>query len=313
MFERFTRRHTKTDDEPANPQRRAVTFGGIAAGAVAVGLVSRGEVEQGVSDSPVPKETPTILDKPIEDVAGEEMSVEAVYPKSESTYFYAERDKYRAQYELELQQMPSVEEFVSLLREHFDISAIPDKTLRQEVTDNIIGLPFVESRYDETRVSEEGAFGIVQIMLKTWKDLAKPDEDPTDVVDQIKVASRYFVQSYLHLHDTCRNELDIITIIYFDGDEQSMNKYFLAPVLIGCYNSGMGNLEKIIKSFIQLFPSVYEGLALTGDNDIPTGYDVYDGMTKAAMLDGWRPRYKIHGSEYTAKVYGATAAMSPVA
>ncbi len=206
--------------------------------------------------------------------------------------------------------MEKPERLIALLNEHFDISAIPQPELRKEVLDNLPGLVLVESRYDEARVSEIGAFGVMQLMPETWKDLALPNEDPTNVVDQIKVAARYFVQAYQHISQVCRNEIDIITINYFDDDASAMLRYFFGPVLIGAYNNGMGNLEQIIKKFVQLYPTTSEMVDMFDGVDIPTGYDVYLGMTKAAMFEEWRPAYKIHGSEYTAKVYGATQAMT---
>ncbi|MFM2339893.1 MAG: Transglycosylase domain [Candidatus Parcubacteria bacterium] len=305
MFEKF-RKSTDLDDRtPVDQKRRFLMIGGLASVAVAGFSLADKEREIG-HDSNKEPHTETASN----DLVGEEIAGDVERMKTNSGHFYAERDQFAAAYVSELQIMENPEKLKTLLDKYFDISAIPNNVLRQEVMDNLYGLAFVESRYDEVRVSEVGAFGLMQLMPETWNTLALPDEDPTNVIDQIKVAARLVVQSCRYISEQCRNELGLITTNHFNGDEPAMQKYFFGPVLIGAYNSGMGNLEKIIKNFVLLYPRATELIDMFDGVDIPTGYDVYFGMTKAAMLEEWRPNYKIHGSEYTAKVYGATLAMT---
>lgn len=305
MFEKFRKSTVKEEVAPINQKRRTLMFGGLASAAVVgLGLTDKEKEIGQKSDKELHTETVN------NDLAGEEVTGDVERMKTDSGHFYAERDQFAAAYVSELQIMENPEKLLTLLNEHFDISAIPDHTLRQEIVDHLYGLVLVESRYDETRVSEVGAFGLMQLMPETWSTLSLPDEDPTNVIDQIKVAARLVVQSYEYISDQCQNELDVITINHFNDDEQAMLKHFFGPVLIGAYNSGMGNLEKIIKNFVLLYPTTDELIDMFDGVDIPTGYDVYFGMTKAAMFEEWRPAYKKHGSEYTSKVYGATLAMT---
>lgn len=311
MFDKFRQSTFRKDEAPIDPKRRALIVGGLAGAAVAgLGLVGKEdkEVVEGLSSNKMP-----VIETTDDDFAGKEIEGGVERMKTDSGHFYAERDTFANGYISELQIMENPEQLKKLIDEYFDINAIPDATLCKEVIDNAYGLAFVESRYDETRVSEVGAFGLMQLMPETWNKLALPDEDPTNVIDQIKVAARLVVQSYEYISDQCQNELDIITINHFNGDETAMLKHFFGPVLIGAYNSGMGNLVKIIKKFVMLYPTTMELIDMFDGVDIPTRYDVYFGMTKAAMLEEWRPAYKIHGSEYTAKVYGATLAMKGTA
>lgn len=305
MFENFRKRSRVEKDEPVDRMRRSMVLGGLASAAVGLGGTKVGMEDENPDLGKV-QSVPDQLD----DLAGPELVGEVEPMKTDSGHFYAERDEYAVEYVSELHIMENPEQLVALLKEHFDISAIPQAVLRQEVMENIEGLVLVESRYDAARVSGVGAFGVMQLMPETWKDLALPDEDPTNVIDQIKVAARYFVQTYRHLSKVCRNELEGITINHFDDNEEAMLKHFLGPALFGSYNSGMGNLEKIIKKFAQRYPTPNETVDMFDGVDIPTGYDVYLGMTRAAKDEDWRPSYKVHGSEYVAKVYGASQAMT---
>jgi Transglycosylase SLT domain len=308
MFENFRKNVSQRDEDRVDIRRRVITFGGLAS-AAAVGFGFKiDEVNQENPDKDKQQSVKVVRD----DLVGEELSGEAEAMETGSGHFFAEQAMYAVGYVSELQLMEQPERLTALLNEHFDIGAIPHPDLRREIMDNILGLVLVESRYDETRVSEVGAFGVMQLMPDTWKTLALPDEDPTNVIDQIKVAARLFVQSYQHISQVCRDEIDIITNNHFGRDESSMLKNFFGPVLIGSYNSGMGNLEKIIKNFVKKYPTTHEIVDMFDGVDIPTGYDVYLGMTKAAMFEEWRPSYKIHGSEYVSKVYGAKKAITIV-
>ncbi|MFN3692568.1 MAG: lytic transglycosylase domain-containing protein [Candidatus Paceibacteria bacterium] len=309
MFDKFRQSTFRKDEAPVDPKRRTLMFGAVA-GAAAVGLGLTGKEERGNFVQSSNKEPLREIE---DDLAGKEIEGVVERMKTDSGHFFAERDMFAEGYVSELQLMENPKQLKKLLDEHFDMSAIPDTTLRKEVMDNIYGLALVESRFDETRVSEAGAFGLMQLMPETWNKLSLPDEDPTNVIDQIKVAARLVVQSYVYISQQCQNELDVITINHFDGNQKAMMQYFFGPVLIGAYNSGMGNLEKIIKHFVKLYPTTKETTDMFDGVDIPTGYDVYFGMTKAAMFEEWRPSYKIHGSEYTTKVYGATYAMKGTA
>lgn len=307
MFELFRSTKSRLPERSTNITRRTFLGGSVAGAAVAL-MPDTTEKEVVVHDA---AELPTTADGS-EDLAGEEIThaVEAMPTNSE--HFLTERDQHAAEYVSELQIMECPQELMMLLDGYFNISAIPHEIIRQEIIENIHGLALVESRYDEARVSEVGAFGVMQIMPETWKSLALSEEDPTNVVDQIKVAARYFVQSYRHIATVCRQELADITANHFAGDASAMQKYFFGPVLIGSYNSGMGNLEKIIRSFAERYPTTNETVDMFDGVDIPTGYDVYLGMARAAKDEAWRPAYKTHGSEYVSKVYGATKAMRAV-
>ncbi len=283
-------------------------MGGAAVGAaVAAGRFG----ESAPSDNPeLPAAAPPVPEPAVEEsLAGPETTEAVEYDKSNSTYFNAERDAFADQYAAELVTIDDTDTIIQLLTEHFDVSAIDNYALRTTITNLIPGLAFVESRFTSDRTSSAGAFGLMQLMPATWDELALPTEQPDDVVAQIKVAGRLFVQAYQHITTTCRAELALIRENHFAGNEEAFAVCFLAPVLIGSYNAGMGNLEQIIKQFAATFPSPADTVALFDEAYILTGYDVYAGMATTAMLEEWRSRYKEHAREYTAKVYGAHEAL----
>lgn len=192
---------------------------------------------------------------------------------------------------------------IDIIQKHFSVRGIDREVVRVDLARLLPALAFAESRLDTHALSEEKAFGALQIMPDTWNDLVEEGESITSLIDQVKVAGRLLEQTYEHLTDNCAEELAMIEREFFNGNTTEFEHYFLTPLLINSYNAGMGTMTQLVKKFGERFKNKESLVKIFEQSEYLTDYDVFIGMAHTADNEAWVKWYKDMATNYTAKVY----------
>ena len=227
--------------------------------------------------------------------------------KSHSGFFNYEVEYYQSSFAAEIPQISNRLEVLDTIRSHFTLRRIPEP-MAGYLEDLVVGMAIEESRLDEDAKSGAGAFGVLQLMPQTWDELAKEGESSDDLIDQVKVAARLLEQSYRHIENTCRQELDIICDVFFDGDYNTFQREFYTPLLINSYNAGMGSMATLVQWFVVKFQTPEDTVDLFEQSEVLTGYDVFLALAHGSTQEGVVAWYKEDASTYTTKIYGAKSA-----
>ncbi len=197
---------------------------------------------------------------------------------------------------------------IEYLREHVmdDINLSP--TLRKELSFVLPGLAAQESKYHNGSASSVGAFGILQFMPDTWKQLGYTDVQKNKFKVQVEAAGKFFEAAHHFVTRNDQGALQYIKKEFFGDDQVAFEGYFLAPVLINSYNSGPGRLVHVLRAFQAEYPNrkkLEEALGFSGGQ---LGYDVFLEATKVASKkddEGARrvPGYGRDSSQYAIRTY----------
>ncbi len=235
-------------------------------------------------------------------MAGQEALSEEV-KGSNSGYFQWYKENEKQSLERDEQLAVEHDDLVKVLQEKFKLTNIDNQELRENLEALVIGKVFVESRFDVNAKSDRGAFGMLQIMPDTAKDLIKQGEDIHSLDTQIKIAARYLEQSYAHIMQTCRQSLEIIKQNHFGGDEYSFTTYFLTPLMINSYNGGMGTMATLTNQFASRFPTADSLIGLFDNDNNLTNFDVFIAMSHTAYNEEWIEWYSEDSISYTPRIY----------
>jgi hypothetical protein len=308
--------HLETE-EPGKMSRRSALglFGGALSAAALGGVpaISMIKSREDVYES----------DEPIEDrMLRELLEEEEIVSReglSNSVYFNDTVEAYAENYEKELSSVlkfglqPTVHDPEGRNRIEYVYSMLHAENIPERVMEElkrlIIGLCFEESRYDAARESAEGAKGIFQIIPTTWNELGREDENIYSLVDQTRVASELFSQTYTYLNTMIGDELRMIREVYFTGNQRLFERYFITPVLINAYNAGMGNMGKLVHWFAHTYAQNGVPENFFGEVETLSGYDVFFALSRGGLINNPVALYKEDASRYTFKVYGATSCL----
>ncbi|MAZ56654.1 hypothetical protein CL653_02595 [bacterium] len=227
---------------------------------------------------------------------------------SHSGFFQYNVEYYESVFAEELPQISDRLESLQIIKDNFDIKKIPEP-MAGYLEDLVLGMAIEESRLDTSAVSKDKAFGILQLMPATWEELALEGESKENMVDQIKVAARLLEQSYLHLQNTCSQELKQIRDTFFNGDEQTFINEFYTPLLLNAYNAGMGSMATLVRWFVTKFKNPKDTVELFEQSEVLTGYDVFLALAHGSTQEEVVSWYKDDSSTYTTKIYGAKIAL----
>jgi hypothetical protein len=241
----------------------------------------------------------------VESHEAETPQIEAYDNLSQSGYFFYEVALHAPTLERDIAIVQTRAELVAQIEREFTLPGIPSAVIQSTITKLMPALAFVESRLEPDAESDQKAFGLLQIMPKTWDELAKEGEEKSNISDQIKVAARLIEQTYRHITSTCADELATIKENFFAGDNDMFDECFMCPVLMNAYNAGMGTLSSLIQKFVADYPTPASTVELFEQSEMLTGFDVFIGMSHTAYHQEWVEWYKEHATDYTTKIYCA--------
>lgn len=200
---------------------------------------------------------------------------------------------------------------VTIIREESKFEHIPP-SMSEYLLPHLVGIAAEESRFDASKTSPDGAVGFVQTMpwvFEAYKKKHKlPDLDPRNLVDQLPVGLQHIEVSYLELVEKLDLELVNITNTFFNGNYASMEKYFLAPLVINSFNAGQDRMIAVVQWFSENYPDQESVAELIPGGAQPTGYDVFFAMTHQCALENGVESFGPQASTYVAKVMGWTKA-----
>lgn len=189
---------------------------------------------------------------------------------------------------------------IQYLKEHANDYVKLSPTMAKELSSILPALAAQESQYDNE--SDSGvARGILQFRDSEWSSLGYTDADRPFLKKQTEAASRLLAGKLEYLEDHIGDELTFIEKRFF-GTREEFEKYFLAPVLINSYNSGEGNLTKVVKWFCATFPDKGTLAKELGATDTNLGYDVYDTMAHMGRKRRAAPSYGRDSSQYVSRI-----------
>ncbi len=318
MFESEKPKNNKKETEGAEMTRRGFLWGGTAlVASSAIGYVaSKTEQQELIDENMVHVEEGVKSEQESEIELLTDTSNESVeYTHSDSEFFNADVEAYSVLYTNEL---PYVLEKASritnndekqrtlsrYIQEELQLPSMSE-ILASELKKMFVGLAVVESGYDETVVSEDGARGILQILPNVWAEHAKEGMHPLALRDQVYVAGKYMEQMNRHFENTCAEALEGIKNSFFGGDTNAFELGFKGPALVGGYFAGMGTTVDLINWFYQTYKKPEDTIEELNQSEILTGYDVYYMFTRTAFHQAIKMRFKEKAIVYVLKVFGA--------
>ena len=181
---------------------------------------------------------------------------------------------------------------------------LPD-TIEDELKMLLVGLAAQESQYNIHAKSPVGAKGLLQFMPETWESFGYNQNETSSTSKQVLAAGKLFLEQYNYFERNKKFELDYIKKNYFQGDEESFERYFYVPLMINSFNSGQGRMGKVMSWFIEKYPtleSIKRGSELSGN---PQKYDVFASMAELARNNNTDETkgYKKDSSEYVLRVF----------
>jgi hypothetical protein len=182
------------------------------------------------------------------------------------------------------------------------------ETLRVELMLLLPGLAAQESHFNNGLKSSTGAEGIFQFMPATWHELGRHPEQIRSLIEQVKAVSEYLERSYHQMHLSKHDFLTRIKANYFNDNEEDYQKYFIAPMLINSYNSGVGRLLEVARWY-ENHLGTSKTKEIRGLYSNGYGYDFYHRMTNEVRAHAYDEGYKHlagygrDSSEYFSRVY----------
>jgi hypothetical protein len=206
-----------------------------------------------------------------------------------------------------LETDPEGRDAITILRLETNFTQLPPP-VEDEFMPYLIGIAAEESRFDANKTSKAGAVGILQTMPATfegyWGEELLANRDPRNLVDQLPASINHIETSYLELQKNLEIELAHITQFYFDGNRASMEKYFLVPVMINSYNAGQQRMIEVVRWFFSTYPDPESVAELLGQDEPPSGYDLFFVMTYQCAKEKAVARFGPEASVYVEKVMG---------
>jgi hypothetical protein len=221
--------------------RRAVVFGGLATGATLLASQGSESVRESVSAPEEPKTNTSSMEAKTTEVLAEDTT---------SQWFNAEVKKEATALAPEAPVALERIAMQNLVREYFVLDHSIPEIIRLNITELILGLTFVESRFAADAVSDQGATGLMQLLPNTRKEHQGEQvySGVEAIIADIKTAAKLFAQTYQHLKTAGREAIVQVTEGHFGGDEAISNHFFMTPLLVMAYKVGMGNAQSVCRT-----------------------------------------------------------------
>jgi hypothetical protein len=199
------------------------------------------------------------------------------------------------------EQFPAV---THVIDNELALTTIPEP-IRATLKEMMLYVPYVESRFDPSAVSEVRAFGLMQLMPNAWQELSRAGEEQTNLVDQIRVAGRLLEQTYRHLMNTHQTTFLLVTDLLYDGDTDRCGREFIAPLIINGYFSGMGTMERVLDGFVNDYVTSDEKIVMSERGILTDEFGVYGLCATAAEVHRYSRLYGEESGRYVPKILAA--------
>jgi hypothetical protein len=179
---------------------------------------------------------------------------------------------------------------IAYIRAHIrDTMHLPER-VEDEVAFLSLGVAAQESFFNNDKISPDGARGIFQFMPDTWEALGYTDADRSFLVPQVRAAGKHFSNILKELNEGARPQLAHIKAIFFNGDEEAFQKFFIAPLIVNAYNAGGSRMAAITKWFSRKYPD--KNAFDTNHDAYPHGYgyDFFKRLADEARTHADTPR-----------------------
>lgn len=167
-------------------------------------------------------------------------------------------------------------------------------SLQMELRKILPGLCAQESKFNNGLVSKANARGIFQIKPATWQDYNSNLDEMKSLKAQVKVAGEHFSDLYRWLNND--NFVGKDTLNKLKGkfsSEEDFNKNLMIPLMINSYNTGIGTMTKVVKTYA-------ENKAVS---EMPTGDKLFLDIISFAIDSKAVPAYGKEAREYVPRIY----------
>lgn len=203
---------------------------------------------------------------------------------------------------------PSYSNFFQFLRSELPLDDIPEPT-KTAVRDIMVCVPYVESRLDNRAVSSVGAFGVLQLMPATWEEHAQPQDDPHDILAQVRVAGALVSQTYRFLTQRHHETFSAITDILYDGDEERCAREFVGSLVGVSYFSGMGTVSRVIDRFAHDYVTHEDRQRMDAMGITTDTLGTYSLLTTASQFHKYDRNFGPEGVAYIPKTLATRAVL----
>lgn len=194
-------------------------------------------------------------------------------------------------------------------------SNILSDDIKERLSRMIGGLALVESGYDNSKKSEVGAKGILQIMPNVFDECTEKNEDRNLLTTQVSVAFKKFEQSYetIFQNGFTENGKKIPPISreklidQFNLTESQVDN-LITLILVNSYNTGEGRMLKILNNYVQTYSyeETYNAVGTKTELGI-FNHIQYHGRDIMKHMEG----YGEDSYDYPLKVVSASKSISP--
>lgn len=176
-------------------------------------------------------------------------------------------------------------------------SSLPP-VVAEELRRIIPGLCSQESKFNNGLTSNAGAQGIFQFMPENWAHYGGKPEEISSLIKQVEIAGVFFSD----LYDQVRVNIGAGGMRFlerFIGDEESLQKDVIVPLMINSYNAGAARVAEAVRLYIESTPV----------NDMPKGKDLFVAIAdfaraaKVANRGRYLTAYGDDAREYVLRVY----------
>lgn len=172
---------------------------------------------------------------------------------------------------------------IDLIRTHgMENVALPEP-LQGELKRLFPAVPGVESHFDNTLISKDGAVGMHQFLPKMWRSLGHSKKDALWLSIEVHAAGDDMLDTDHEFteqeHVRAKAAADYFKEQFFDGDQETFDRYFMTPLIINAYNTGGPLMRDVLEWFIKTFPSRKEVDALIGPHPKGYGLDLFMAMS----------------------------------
>lgn len=199
---------------------------------------------------------------------------------------------------------PEYENFFQLVHSALTLDSIPEP-IQSTLRDTMVGVPYVESRIDPAAVSPDQAFGVMQLMPATWAEHAQPDDDPADILAQVRVAGALLEQAYRFLAQRHEAAFATIAEMLYGGDRERCDREFVTLLVMAAYFSGMGTVSRVLDQFTHDYVTLADQQRMEAAGITTDTYGPYSVLTEASQQHQYDPNFGPYGIEYVPKVLAA--------
>lgn len=279
--------------------------------ALSVGTPKMAEANVESSPRPLPRpsvESPEQVSEDINEVF-KELVYQSYEPPNEKALHYV--STLQNDLEIVLDRLTSLvadnEQYpttMHLIFDQLELSSIPQPA-QSAIRNMMMYVPYVESRFSNDAVSPVQAFGIMQLMPRTWEELGRSGEQRGNIVDQVRVAGRLLEQTYRHIMNEHEATIELITELLYEGDSERCGEEFICPVIINGYFSGMGTMTRLLDGFYEDYVNEVEKEKMKQQHILEDESGVYGLFSTAGELHGYSRYYGDESGKYVPKIVAA--------